>query len=998
MKCWSMIFVITTVCQFGFGGTRDREWADAMLKVRAEYRKYILAGKNTGKKKKNKPDRRGVIRIPEAERVEKLLEKFPYRTDWFLQDSGNDITAWLKQTSAPEVEKKILKKLQEQAKNFPPSSRLRRVIHGLEKHFQALEKAGVTTDDPRWLVFYAQVCAVRRVQRLEKLKAAFPKIVFTKNHTIMPSFFAYTEGQSDAQRERHFIPGSALCVAEWDGAYLKTKDLIRDPFGRIHFLDDYHLYELDTETGRIRQLTFGLGVADFEPCYVPSGDIVFSSTRCVQTVDCWWTEVSNLYTCDKDGNYLRRLGFDQVHTVKPALLEDGRVIYTRWDYNDRGQIFPQGLFQMNFDGTGQTEFYGNNSWFPTAISHARGIPGSSLVIAIAHGHHTWQAGKLILIDVSKGRQEAQGVQLIAPIRKTEPVKVDKYGQEGDLFQYPYPMNEREYLVAYSPLGGRPTRFSIYYMDIDGHRELLIRDPSISCQHPVPLIPRKRPPVRASSVDYTKKTGTYYVQDIYFGPGLKGICRGSIRKLRVVALEFRAAGIGRNGNRGPAGGALVCTPVSIGNGTWDVKRIIGDAKVYTDGSAFFEAPANTPLYFQALDKYGRAVQTMRSWTTLMPGENFSCLGCHEDKNSAPPLKKTTMAMRAGAQKLEPFYGKPRGFSFLKEIQPILDAKCVKCHNGKTINRSGKPIFSLKNTPVEDKRSKRRWTESYIALTQAEGANNKNTALRGKADRGYCVWISAQSVPEMIPPRSVGSTVSPLIDRLLDGHGNLTLDEIKKMAAWIDLGVPFCGDYCEAALWSTEEKAFYDRYQKKRERLAELERRNIEALLAGRPLVQSLMERNPYRNIAPEATITASSAYRNLPHYLPGNVIDGNRANKGHGKDFPSWGPDKTGDQWLKLEWGKDMFVDRVNIYIRADFRPYTSKDHDSWWKRGVIELSSGRRVPFKLEKTADAQVIEIKIKKWPPEPVRWLKFTNLVPAENKWCGFSEVEVMGCFAVD
>jgi len=71
-------------------------------------------------------------------------------------------------------------------------------------------------------------------------------------------------------------------------------------------------------------LTFGRGFADYEGAYLPNGDIIFNSTRCVQIVDCWWTEVSNLYTCDKDGRYLRRLSFDQVHTNYPTVLEDGR--------------------------------------------------------------------------------------------------------------------------------------------------------------------------------------------------------------------------------------------------------------------------------------------------------------------------------------------------------------------------------------------------------------------------------------------------------------------------------------------------------------------------------------------------------------------------------------------------------------------------------------------------------------------------------------------------
>ena len=128
----------------------------------------------------------------------------------------------------------------------------------------------------------------------------------------------------------------------------------------------------------------------------------------MQTVDCWWTEVSNFYLCDAEGRHVRRVGFDQVHSLCPSVLDDGRVVYMRWDYNDRGQIFPQALLQMNPDGTGQTEFYKNNSWFPTTLLHPRGLPGTGKVLAVFCGHHTTQAGKLGVLDPSRGRQDAAG--------------------------------------------------------------------------------------------------------------------------------------------------------------------------------------------------------------------------------------------------------------------------------------------------------------------------------------------------------------------------------------------------------------------------------------------------------------------------------------------------------------------------------------------------------------------------------------------------------------
>ncbi len=541
---------------------------------------------------------------------------------------------------------------------------------------------------------YLRGCERRRRARLAPYRDALAHIVFTKHFDMGGSHYAYTEALSDAQHERHFRPGSSLCVLDMNGVYARVRTLLADPGGvirdpcvswdgrRIVFAwkksalkDDYHLYELRLADGRVRQLTRGLGFADYEPAYLPNGDLIFSSTRCVQTVDCWWTEVSNLFTCDPDGRCIRRLGYDQVHTNYPTVAPDGRVLYTRWEYSDRGQIYPQGLFQMNPDGTGQTEVYGNNSWFPTTILHARQIPGSRKIVCVFSGHHTRQQGWLGLIDPGFGRQENAGAQLIAPRRATPAARVDRYGQTGDLFQYPWPLSETAFLCALKPAGA--PHFALYWVAADGSRELLVSDPRISCNQPMPLAPRPRPHVRPCLRDDRRRTAVIYMQDVYAGPGLRGVRRGVIKSLRVVRLHYRRAGVGYNSNHGPAGGALVSTPISI-QGSWDVKSVLGDARVYEDGSACFVVPARAPLYFQALDAKGQAVQTMRSWVTLMPGENISCVGCHEDKNAAPPQLRATQAMRAGPQPLAHADGPPRPFGFVREIQPILDKHCVRCH--------------------------------------------------------------------------------------------------------------------------------------------------------------------------------------------------------------------------------------------------------------------------------------------------------------------------------
>jgi hypothetical protein len=677
-----------------------------------------------------------------------------------------------------------------------------------------------------------------RKARLGALAVQWPRWVFVKHDDRAlagANHWTYTESLSDSRgKYAYFYPGSALCVLNLEGNEPQIDVLLNDPGGvirdpdvsfdgkRVLFAwkksareDDYHLYEMDVASRAVRQLTHHKAVADFEGVYLPNGEIVFSSSRCVQNIDCDYNEVSNLYLCDKDGGRIRRVGFDQVTTCFPTLMGDGTIIYTRWDYNDRSQVWPQGLFRMNADGTAQAEYYGNNSWFPPSILHARGIPGTTTVLAVLGGHHAHQRGKLALIDRSRGTHDAEGVQLIAPVRNTQAVRVDAYGQDGDQFRYPYPLTPTMFLVSYSPRsdGNRryPEPYGLYWMDAGGQRELLASDPKLGCYHAVPLAARTPPPQVPSTRDPEQKEGVYFVQDVYNGMGLQGVPRGAIKRLRVVALDFRYLPIGQTSFGGPGGGSWSTCPISIGTGSYDVKRVLGSVPIHEDGSACFIVPARTPVYFQALDSRGHVVQTMRSWSTLQPGERRGCVGCHEGKHNAPQTKALPLAMRQPPRPLDPFFGPPRGFSFAAEVQPVLDRHCVVCHSKDAKEAPGvrpAPAYDLTATPVRGGGSKRIWSQSYLTLTNAHGDNGTPNQLVN--------WLNVQSVPSELPPYFAGAATSKIMQLLESGHEGVRLssEELEKFAAWIDLLVPYCGEYTEANAWSKAEIEAHEYFQQKR----------------------------------------------------------------------------------------------------------------------------------------------------------------------------------------
>lgn len=693
----------------------------------------------------------------------------------------------------------------------------------------------------------------RRLKRLGVVMANAPAIVFLRNTEFgnAPRLnMSLSDGPYDG---KPFKAGAAIMLLTLDDKGMPViETLLSDPNGMIRDLDvsydgkrilfawkksrtedDYHIYEMTVIDKRIRQVTEEAGVADIQPRYLPDDRILYHSTRCVTVVDCNEAiDVVNLYSCNAQGEAIFRLTHDQVSTQFPTILNDGRIAYTRWDYNDRGQIYPQGVFTTNADGTQQTALYGNNSWYPTSLVQLRSIPDSDSFVAITTGHHTPPCGKLALIDVSQGRDEGRGVSLLAPARNATYKKVDKAEQDGALFQYPYPLSSDEYLVSHSLFGKvKSQHFAIYWTNRKGERELLAWDMDAPIRHPLPLIKRKRPATRPNIMKHADARASFYVDDIYIGEGLKGIVRGTVKKLRVIALTFRPAAVGTNYNQGEGGHARVCTPISI-SGAWDTKTVLGDAEVHSDGSAFFYAPARTPIYFQAIDAKGRAVQSMRSWSTLMPGESFSCVGCHEDKNSSPGnFGKLSLAMKAGPQEIAHFHGPPRGFSFIKEVQPILDAKCVSCHKGKRYSsqfktHSESESFSLLGRPVHEAKAARNWTESYVALLQATKGGNGNKTTLGATSNGFIHWISPQSRPTVLEPYSFGAAKSQMLAMLEKGHNDIELstEEWEKLACWIDLAVPFCGDYTEAGAWSQKERDWYAHQVSKQQRLASRERQN------------------------------------------------------------------------------------------------------------------------------------------------------------------------------
>lgn len=466
------------------------------------------------------------------------------------------------------------------------------------------------------------------------------------------------------------------------GKYLGEVDLDFDASRILFSMTDsrkiWQVWEMPIHGGEPKPLTGEEpDVESYDACYLPDGDIIYSNTSAFVGVPCvnGDSHVSMLYRLyrDSDGNQrkIRQLCFEQEHDWNPVVMNSGRMMYTRWEYTDTPHSNTRLLFSMNPDGTGQMEYIGSNSYWPNSFFFARPIPEHpSKVVAVVSGHHdNPRMGELVVFDPVRGRQENQpAIQRIPGFEKPVPMII----RDGltlstwPKFLHPWPLNEHYFLVSCKPSAS--ANWGIYLVDTFDNFTLLYESNDNACFEPIPFKPRAKPPVLADKTDLSKQTATVYIADIYAGGGLQGIPRGTVKSLRIGTYNFSFQNMG--GLYGVVGS----------DGPWDVRRTVGTVPVNPDGSAKFIVPANIPLMFQPLDEHGAALQLMRSWSTAMPGEIVQCTGCHEKQNTTAPVARYSIALDKPADKIVPWRGPMRGFSFAREVQPILDHYCIQCHDG------------------------------------------------------------------------------------------------------------------------------------------------------------------------------------------------------------------------------------------------------------------------------------------------------------------------------
>jgi len=573
----------------------------------------------------------------------------------------------------------------------------------------------------------------------------------------------------------------------------------------------FHLFEINLDGSGLRQLT-NSDYDDVDPIYLPDGHIMFTTTRGNTYVRCGpYIHSYVLARCDADGGNVYLVSRNSEPDFVPALLNDGRVVYSRWEYSDKDQNRVQSLWTTMQDGTGTAVLWGNQSIWPDHLAEPRPIPGSDRIMFTGVGHHNWFNGTIGIIDPKKGFNFPKGLTRVTwdlpwgevGVAPGDRCESPAYHASGRYKAYlgAYPLSEEDFLVSAMGQGGK---YRIYLMDVHGNREL-IYEGTYNAWYAIPVRPRPLPPRHPDTVAWPgtgknrrpNKPGVFYNADVY--QGVPDLPRGSARYLRVFQQDPKTYSTWAKTFvfSGPAVSAVQ---------TEAVKRIVTVVPVESDGSVYFDAPAGEALFFQLLDGQYRALHTMRSFTGVMPGERRSCIGCHEMQGAAPP--QSGLAQQRPPTPVTPPSWCDESIGYERFVQPVLDRYCGKCHQGDGKGRE-KCDLTLRPAPgvFAD-----HFKEPYLTLI-GPAAWPRPAPGKGQPGYGFAGAFPVYGLkPNQVNPndpatdnRSVIwrtmrpmqylSFRSPLIARAGSGkHHDVKVDSLslRRLIAWVDANCPYNGE--------------------------------------------------------------------------------------------------------------------------------------------------------------------------------------------------------------
>ncbi len=539
----------------------------------------------------------------------------------------------------------------------------------------------------------------------------------------------------------------------------------------------FRIHELDLSTGKTRRISADGPFHDFWPTELPDGALAFISTRCKKKFICWRPQAFVLHRMNKEGGDITPLSFANLSEFAPSVCDDGRLLWTRSEYVDKGADYGHTLWTIRSDGTAPELTFGNTINLPQGYANGRRVPDSDDVSCVLISHFGDLNGPIALLDQAKGPHDPSAIRSITP-----EVPWPGFWARSETFREPFPISRDVLLVAHAPF----ERFGLYLIDRFGDRELLTIDDAIDTICPQPFGPREVPPVVKSAIEPNlaqEKLGRFSVANVY--RGLEGqVEPGKAKYLRVCQEMPTPLAQMPDGTYQADHEPFMeyyASPVDVLQGAfgWSsyvAKGVLGTVEIEEDGSVDFLAPAEKVLFFELLDENYNEIQRMRSVVQLRAGEQRSCVGCHESRLSTPEGGLTLASGGVSQRLVAPPWG-AGPFWYEKTVQPILDAKCVECHTSETESTN----------------------QRQIDLTSALDANKIPASYRSlilSGDVHYFDYTWGAGKTTKAAPYSFGTFQSKLWNVLQDAnHRGVKLESAEEQAlkCWIDLNVPLWGDY-------------------------------------------------------------------------------------------------------------------------------------------------------------------------------------------------------------
>jgi len=592
-------------------------------------------------------------------------------------------------------------------------------------------------------------------------KAGFEKVVYAVRQTTSGSGKSLeihvADGAGQVMDYGRYVPGGRIEVrnlrtgevenligeARYGKADVEGLDLGFDATKVVFAMkldenDHYHLYTANLARGDdesnpygIAQLTSG-EQDDLSPLWIADGRIAFITNQMYTQMGTRADEynhsrrVTQVATVSEaGGDSDRRVCAQNLsHVFNLFRMQSGQIGFSRWEHLEN--VNDSKLFAMNPDCTQMIALAGQHDKPANSLVQVAETADRNVFVAVATDRErTIQSGALVRVDARSAADDSRHDEERATFDVLTPsVPRDGMGSAIGRYRSPQVLPDGRLLVSWADgrvdetneLALTPPDFGIYIYDEKTRTNQLVYNAEGTWElYARPVAPHAVPPPLDSvntSQDDTKPMviGSIDVRQTSLFSLHKNTVDGAefapetpMDEALTHAVKVRII----EGFSTEAAKGVTMFGLTMAEGA----AILGEAPVLADGSWRAQVPPFIPMHLQAVDEFELAIRSQTTWIQGMPGEQRVCGGCHEDRTAPnhPSTQQQPFATNQIQNFMKPIEERTEypwqmtaqgtlGPASL-EVQSILDAKCVQCHDGTTDGNGPQEHYSVTATDRE-----------------------------------------------------------------------------------------------------------------------------------------------------------------------------------------------------------------------------------------------------------------------------------------------------------